>query len=160
MTDATPPPTPDDDNGFTVTLPYSGSPNRVIPWWELQFSADTSGGPGGQHANRSSTRISLYWRPGHSSVFNEQERGRLTQALRARLDGEGTLRIRMGNERSQSKNKQACLDVLAELIREALKPRRRRVPTRPSRASKKRRVENKRRRSQVKSQRQRPRPDE
>ena len=145
-----------EDRGFVVPLLLEGAPERVIPWWELQFTADTAGGPGGQHANRSSTRISLFWRPGHSTAFSEQERQRLASALAARIDGEGVLRIRIGNERSQAKNKQACLEVLAELIQNALRPRRRRVATRPSRAAKRRRLEGKKHRSQIKNQRKRP----
>ena len=146
-----------EERGFVIQLDRGP---RTIPWSEFTFTADTSGGPGGQHANRSATRVSLVWSPGRSAAFSQGERQRLTQAFAHRIDSDGTLRIRVSNERSQGRNKRACLEILEKLIQAGLRPQRKRVATRPTRASKKRRVENKRRRSQTKSQRRKPGADD
>ena len=132
---------------------------RGIPWHELSFRSDTSGGPGGQHANRSSTRVTLLWSPESSTAFSETEKVRLKKALQTRLSREGVLQIRSSTHRSAHRNKQECLENLAELIFNALRTRQRRIATKPSRAARERRLEAKRRRSQAKGRRQPPDPD-
>lgn len=129
---------------------------RFLPWRELTFRSDPSGGPGGQHANRSATRVTLTWRPVDSTAFSEQELSRLLERLAPRLSREGLLRLRSSEERSARRNREECLRILGELLRKALAPRKRRVATRPSRASRERRLEEKRRRSRTKETRRPP----
>ncbi len=138
---------------------FSWREGRVISWHELTFRSDTSGGPGGQHANRSSTRVTLLWCPADSAALSHTEKARLQRALAARLSRDGILRIRSSTHRSARRNKQECLEILGELLRNALRPKRRRIPTRPSGAAKERRLEAKHRRSQIKDRRRPPGPE-
>ncbi|MCA8960060.1 MAG: aminoacyl-tRNA hydrolase [Planctomycetes bacterium] len=132
----------------------------MIPWSELRFEQDLGGGPGGQHVNRTASRVTLIWIPAASEAFSDFERRRLTEELAHRITQAGELRIRSASERSAHRNREECLSLLATLLAHALAPRRRRVATRPTRASKKRRREDKQRRSDVKRGRRRPRPDD
>lgn len=149
-------------DGFRIHLPSdseSSADVRVIPWAELTFRADTSGGPGGQHANRSATRVTLSWKPGASGAFNDEERRRILEHCSDRVHSDGTLRIRIASERSQAQNKRECLDVLRSLVRAALAPRKHRKATRPTQASVRRRLQQKKHRSQRKEQRKPPSED-
>jgi len=133
---------------------------RAIPWRELAFRQDPAGGPGGQHANRSATRVTLTWRPLASAALRDDEKARLREEWSARLTATGVLRIRSGEERSARQNRERCLESLASLLRAALAPRRIRRETAPTRASKERRIEAKRGRSRTKERRRRPEGDE
>jgi ribosome-associated protein len=133
---------------------------RRIPWSELTFRQDAAGGPGGQHANRSATRVSLIWRPLASSALSEEEKERVRAALAPRLTSTGILQLRNGDERSARRNRERCLEQLGQLLRDALTPRRRRKPTRPTRASREKRLESKRQRSRKKEGRRPPGRDD
>ena len=133
---------------------------RTLPLSELTFRSDTAGGPGGQHANRSATRVTLLWTPAESSAFSQQEKTRLATALASRLSSLGVLQVRSSGERSQRRNRDECLEILVTLIRRALQPQRKRVPTRRTTRSIQRRLDSKRRRAQTKTQRRRPPPDD
>jgi ribosome-associated protein len=128
----------------------------TIPSSELEFNFTPSGGPGGQHANRSSTRVELVWNVDDSRVLTPAQRDRIRQALRTRIDSSGNLRLISDAQRSQTRNREDVVGRLARLIGEALKPRRPRVATRATKASKERRLQDKKRRGQVKRLR---RPD-
>jgi len=123
----------------------------TIPGDELEESFSTSGGPGGQHANRSNTRVELRWNIGASRIDED-----LKSELLGRLD-EGEVSVVVGESRSQFRNRQLARQRLRDEVQEALKPgpppRR---PTRPSRAARQRRLDEKTRRSQVKRQRRKP----
>lgn len=109
------------------------SPELRIPRDELSFRASRAGGPGGQHVNKSSTRIELLWSVRSSRALADAQRSRLMAKLATRLDGEGILRIVASDHRSQSRNRDAAEDRLARLVRVALtvpKPRRKTRPTR------------------------------
>ncbi|MCI0652505.1 MAG: aminoacyl-tRNA hydrolase [Planctomycetes bacterium] len=135
-------------------------PGRFIPEGELSFSADTSGGPGGQHANRSATRISLFWEPRQSAAFSEDERARLLHALAPRLSREGILRVRSGSERSARQNRLECCVLLCAIIRDALRPIVPRKRTKRTRTSVERRLETKTKRARVKRARRKPTREE
>ena len=131
----------------------------TIPESELTWVFSTSGGPGGQHANRSATRAILSWDVAGSFVLAPVQRERLLGRLGSRLD-DGVIVIGADETRSQWRNRQIARSRLAELVRDALRPdppRRRR--TRPSAAQRRRRREWKRRRSQTKRLRRPPRED-
>lgn len=125
----------------------------TIPADELSFAVSRSGGPGGQHANKTSTRVTLYWNVQESRALDDTQRTRLLERLSSRLSTDGVLQVDASETRSQFQNRVAARRRLAEIVREALVVRKRRVATRPSRASEKRRLEAKKARSRLKAQR-------
>lgn len=131
-----------------------------IPATELVFRASRSGGPGGQHVNTSSTRIELVFDVAQSPSLSESQRHRLLQELAPRLDKAGLLRIVSQSERSQSANRDEAVRRFRSLLAAALRPRKQRVATGPTRASRERRHQSKQRRGSVKRQRGRVRTDE
>jgi ribosome-associated protein len=116
----------------------------VLPLAEIQLRTSRSSGPGGQHAQKSETRV--------EAVFDVEASTALTDAQKRRVVAKAgpVLRAVAQDERSQLRNKDLAVDRLVESLREALKVPRRRVATKPSAASKQRRLEAKKRRSQVK----------
>ena len=139
-----------------MSEPLRVNRNLVIPPDEISLRFSPSGGPGGQHANRSSTRVDLSWNVDESRVLGPRQRARIKGHLRNRLDGSGTLRLSSDKHRSQTRNREEVLARLARLLSEALQPRRTRVATTPSRAAKERRLQSKRRRSETKKLRRAP----
>jgi ribosome-associated protein len=129
----------------------------TIPAAELVWRFDTAGGPGGQHANRSSTRVELTFDVAASSVLNGGLRER---ALGHPRVADGVLTVKVGESRSQWRNRQIARQRLADLLREALRPPPpRRKRTKPSRAARERRLAGKRLRSETKKLRRRPGPE-
>lgn len=129
------------------------TPALRIPRTELTFRASRASGPGGQHVNKTSSRIELEWDVAASPSLTDVQRARLLSRLASRLDTAGVLRIVSGESRSQLRNRDAVVERLAELVASGLhvpKPRRK---TKPSRAAKAARLEAKRRRSVTKSRR-------
>jgi len=122
----------------------------VIPPNELEERFSTSSGPGGQHANKASTRAELTWNIESSSVLGPRQRERLRSRLANRLDSNGVLRVASEKHRSQLRNREEVRNRLAELVDRALKVERPRVKTKPTRAGKERRLQQKRRRSEIK----------
>ncbi len=131
------------------------TPTLVIPAGELDVTFHTSGGPGGQHANRSATGVVLVWDYGTSSVLDDAQRDRLATQLGSRARG-GTLRVAADKSRSQWRNRSRARVQLADLVREGLATPRRRRPTTPSRSARRRRLDAKRRRGDTKRLRRRP----
>ena len=131
----------------------------VIPGAELTEQASTSGGPGGQHANKTSTRITLRWSVAESAVLGPRQRARLLQRLAARLTTAGELIVHVDESRSQWANRQTARERLAELVRDALRRPKPRKPTRPSRAARERRLTEKKKRGAVKKGRGRVEDD-
>jgi ribosome-associated protein len=128
----------------------------VIPANELNWRFDPSGGPGGQHANKSSTRVELSFDAGNSAVLTEPLRSRVLDHLTAQAP-DGVITLQVNESRSQWRNRQIARRRLVEMLVEALRPPPpRRRATRPTRASKERRLSAKRARSETKRLRQRP----
>ncbi len=125
----------------------------VIPRGELTFRATRSGGPGGQHVNTSATRIELTWDAGASPSLSEEQRQRILDKLANRIDSEGVLRLTESGSRSQHQNKETVTARFQELVRHALHIPRPRKKTRPTRASRERRLQAKKRRSETKRRR-------
>jgi ribosome-associated protein len=142
------------DDAVVVTKELS------VPLTEFEFRASTGGGPGGQHVNRSATRIELWWNPTTSPSLTGTQRALVTERLAHRLDRSGRIRVVSGSRRSQLMNREAALARLAELIASALRVAPKRRKTRPTKASVERRLVNKRRRSTQKQNRGRPRRDD
>jgi ribosome-associated protein len=119
----------------------------VIPAAELVERFSRSSGPGGQHVNTTDTRVELVYDGATSSVLTESEQARV-----------GLLRVVATDHRSQHRNRAAARERLATLVREALAPPPApRVPTKPSKSSRRRRMEAKKRRGQTKALRGRVR---
>jgi ribosome-associated protein len=132
----------------------------VIPPRELRFRFATSGGPGGQHANRSATQVELLFDVAGSPSLSEEERGRVLAALKGYIDLEGTLHLVSRSTRSQYRNREDVVRRFQALLRRALRVPKARRPTRPSAAARQGRLEAKRRRAALKrTRRDRPAPE-
>ena len=129
------------------------SPELRIPRDELSFRASRAGGAGGQHVNKSSTRIELIWNVRSSRALAAAQRSRLTAKLATRLDSEGILRIVASDHRSQTRNRDAAEDRLARLVRQALAVPKPRKKTRPTRGGVEGRLRSKRELSEKKRER-------
>ncbi len=125
-------------------------PDLVIPGDELRETASRAGGPGGQHVNKTSTRVTLRWALGRSQAVSDAQRARLRRRLATRITAAGDLVVNASSTRSRARNRERARERLAELVREGLSVRRSRRPTRPGRAARERRLEGKRQRGQVK----------
>ncbi|TML85854.1 MAG: aminoacyl-tRNA hydrolase [Actinobacteria bacterium] len=122
----------------------------VLPVTEVEFRTSRSSGPGGQHAQKSETRV--------EALLNVETTSALTEAQKRRVVAKAgpLLRAVAQDERSQLRNRELALERLVERLREALRVERRRVPTNPSKAAKERRLEQKRRRGETKKLRRPP----
>jgi ribosome-associated protein len=116
----------------------------VLPLGEIELRFSRSSGPGGQHAQKSETRV--------EAVLDVEASTALTAAQKRRVVAKsgGVLRAIAQDERSQLRNRELAVERLVEQLRKALKVERRRVPTKPTAASRERRLEDKRRRSRTK----------
>lgn len=132
----------------------------TIPAAELEYTASRASGPGGQHVNTADTRVQLRWNIPASQALSEAQRQRLLTALAKRLTEGGDLLLACATHRSQRRNRDEVAARLAELVRRALVPPRPRKPTRPTAASRVKRLEGKKRRSLVKRSRGRAGGDE
>ena len=132
----------------------------TIPDDEIELSFSTSGGPGGQHANKTATRVEIAWNLEASRALDEGARAQIRRKLGHRIDSTGRLRVVSDDHRSQLKNRQEAMARLAKLVREALRPERRRLPTAPTRTATERRLETKRLRAETKALRRTPAPDD
>jgi len=128
----------------------------TIPAQELEITASRSSGPGGQHVNKTDTRIQVRWNLMESVCLNDLQRGRLKRNLATRLTEAGDLLIACDTNRSQRRNREEALQRLAALVRDALIPPKPRKKTRPSRASREKRLQEKKQRSQIKKGRGKP----
>lgn len=120
---------------------------------ELDFKFVRSRGPGGQHVNKASTAVQLRFDVENSDSLPDRVKRRLKKIAGGSISGDGVLLIHADEHRSQIRNKQAAIDRLTGLLREASRATRKRVPTKPTRGAKERRLEKKRRRSGVKKDR-------
>lgn len=125
----------------------------AIPEHELQITTSRAGGPGGQHVNKSDTRITVRWNVFRTSVLNEQQKERVLLNLKSRLTSEGDLIVHNSESRSQQQNKKLALQNLAAEIRKALYIPKKRKPTKITQAGKESRLQSKFQRSKVKKSR-------
>lgn len=124
----------------------------LLPLTEIELRFSRSSGPGGQHANTAETRV--------EAILDVEASSALTDVQKKRVIAKAgpTLRAVAQDERSQWRNRELAVERLVDQLREALKVQRRRVATKPTRASRERRLESKKRRSTTKRLRRRP-PD-
>jgi ribosome-associated protein len=121
-----------------------------IPLSEIDFRTSRSSGPGGQHAQKSETRVEAIFDVESSTALTDRQKQRVLRKAGP------VLRAIAQDERSQARNRDLAVERVAEALRAALHVERRRVPTKPGKAAVERRLEQKRRRSQKKQLRQRP----
>lgn len=121
-----------------------------LPEEELSFSASRGGGPGGQHVNKVASRITLRFDVANSPSLSDDQRRTLLEKLSSRLTRDGVLLLSSHESRSQAANREEVVRRFAQLLREGLVRPKRRRPTRPTRGSRERRIESKKRRSGVK----------
>ena len=122
----------------------------VVPPGEIQLRTSRSSGPGGQHAQKSETRV--------EAIFDVEASSALSPAQKKRVLAKAgpVLRAIAQDERSQLRNKELAVERVVEVLREALRVPRRRVATKPSKAARERRLESKTRRSDTKRLRKAP----
>ena len=125
----------------------------VIPDSELEVRASRSSGAGGQHVNKTASRVELVWSIEHSSVLSEEQRSMLRDRLASRLSTEGAIRVVSSETRSQHRNREIAEARLADLIRKALTPRKKRKPTRRPRSADEARLASKKLHSRKKRER-------
>ncbi len=128
-------------------------PGLVLPESELAVENARSGGPGGQNVNKVATKVILRFRPLDSRALDEDQKRLILEHLGHRLTLSGELVLHASRYRQRARNLEDARERLAELMAEALRPRRVRRATRPTRASGRRRLEQKRRRSESKRDR-------
>lgn len=128
----------------------------TIPATELSFRVSRSSGAGGQHVNKTSSRVTLEWNVEASAAITTLQRLRIYKALDGRINVDGVLQLSVDESRSQHANRDTARRRLAELVRDALRVQKKRVKTRPTLASKERRVDTKRKRSGKKAMRNKP----
>jgi ribosome-associated protein len=125
-----------------------------VPMSEISWRATTSGGPGGQHANRTLSRVEVQFDVEASATLGPRQRARLLERLGP------VVRASAADSRSQARNRQLALDRLAAKLDAGLRVLPSRRPTRPTKGSQVRRVEGKRHRAEVKRARRPPRDDD
>ena len=128
-------------------------PGVDIPLAEIELRTSRSSGPGGQHANVTASRVEAVFDVHTSAALSEVQKARITARLGPRVTAAAQ------DTRSQLRNRELALERLAQRLAHALEVRRPRTATRPTKASKRRRVDAKKRRGEVKRARRRPHED-
>jgi len=136
-----------DDNALYVNAALS------IPRHELDLRVSRSSGAGGQHVNKTSSRVEITWNVVSSRALSDDQRTRLRDKLASRLASDGSIRVVASDTRSQTRNREIAEERLAELVARSLVVPRKRKPTKPTKASKEKRLEAKRLRSSKKRER-------
>lgn len=128
----------------------------LIPRGELEIRASRSSGAGGQHVNKTSSRIEISWNIANSRAITEEQRDRLLEKLASRLSDDGAIRTVASDTRSQLRNREAAERRLADAIAKALVVPKKRKPTRRPRAADEARLTEKKKHSERKRERKRP----
>lgn len=128
----------DDDRALRV------NDRLAIPRAELDVRASRASGAGGQHVNKTSTRVEITWNAAASPSISDADRARILTRLASRLSAQGELRIVASDTRSQLQNRELAEGRLADIVRRALVIPKPRKKTRPSRAAKEARLTDKR----------------
>lgn len=126
--------------GLTIRIPRS----------ELQFRTARSSGPGGQNVNKLETRVELEFDVRNSSGLTEEQKQVLLDRLRSRINARGVLRVVAQESRSQWSNRERATEKFIDLLQKTLRPRKKRVPTKPSSTARERRLKAKKHRSEKK----------
>jgi ribosome-associated protein len=127
-----------------------------IPRSELDVRVSRASGAGGQHVNKTSSRVEIFWNISGSRALSDDQRTRLLDKLSSKLTTEGSIRVVASDMRSQGRNRDLAEERLAEIVRRALIIPRKRRATKPTRAAKEARLETKKRHSNKKRERRNP----
>lgn len=125
----------------------------TIPAQELEITTSRAGGPGGQHVNKTDSRITVRWNVYSTIALNDIQKSRVIAKLQPQLTSEGDFMIHSSEFRSQEQNRRAALDRLAQEVRKALYIPKKRIPTKASRSAVKNRLESKARTGVIKKMR-------
>lgn len=123
---------------------------------ECSFKAVRSSGPGGQHVNKTSSKVVLRWDLSASNAFDEEQKSLLRDKLANKLTKDGVLLINNEQSRSQHKNKEAAIQHFFHVLKSGLQRQKRRKKTKPSRISKIKRLNSKKRHAEKKINRKPP----
>lgn len=127
--------------------------HTTIPESELEFKTSRSGGPGGQNVNKLETRVTVLFDVDRSPSLSDGQKRRIRKRLSTRIDKRGCLHVVSQKHRSQEANRQAAVERLGQLLRDALKRKPVRKKTKPTAGSRERRLKKKKERSRLKQQR-------
>jgi ribosome-associated protein len=127
-----------------------------IPEKELTWTATRSSGPGGQNVNKVSTRVTLFFDLKKTRTLSEEQKQRIRERLATRINKNGVLRVVCQSHRTQVKNRDGAIKRFVELLESALEEEAPRFKTKVSASEKRRRLEEKARRSRIKQLRSKP----
>ena len=127
----------------------------IIPPDELRFRTARSGGPGGQHVNKTSTKVEVLWNVARSTCLTDAERERLLAKLSTRIDARGVLRVTSTDSRSQLQNRETAIERINETVRTALRVPKPRKKTRPPKRAVEARLAEKKKKAEKKEGRKR-----
>ena len=133
--------------------------NKQVLLNELVFKAVRSSGPGGQHANKVSSRVELAYNIEASEALDEEEKKRLKKYLKNRLSASGVLVMQCDDSRSQHQNKRLLIKRFISLVEKGLEVPKIRKKTKPTKASIRKRLDTKKKLSEKKQSRQKPKPE-
>ena len=128
----------------------------IISRHEFKLQASLSGGPDGQHVNKTHSRITLRWHLDSSQALSERQRNYLRTRIANRITNAGCVVIHCDAHRQQMRNIQGARQILKELIYNGLQRPKRRKPTRPTKSSQRKRVDGKKKRGALKQNRRKP----
>jgi len=148
-----------DEGGLSAANLLVVNESLSIPRSELDVRVSRASGAGGQHVNKTSSRVEIFWNVKASAALSDDQREMLLRRLASRLTSEGSLRIVASDMRSQLRNRGLAEERLVEMVRSALVVPKKRRATRPTRASKEARLDEKKRHSSKKKERRKDRLD-
>jgi ribosome-associated protein len=135
------------------------APNRVLPSESLTIKSARASGPGGQHVNRTETKIQITFDPRLVPWIDEGTRLRIVALAGRNVDSDGCVHVASQEYRDKERNLDDAREKLAELVKKSLVRKKKRIATKPSRAQKQRRLDNKKQTARKKEGRSRVRDD-